>query len=146
MKSFIPFMLILASFKVQAQQTDASQKMEVMVSMMNLRNALLNKDSIALEKLLSNEVQYGHSNGMIETKKVLIHSIMSRTQNYKLIDPSDMDIKIYDNTAVVNTKLKVDMLFNNDPINLTMHALLVWIKKDNNWQLIARQSVKLNEY
>ena len=144
MKSFIPFMLILASFKVQAQQTDASQKMEVMASMMNLRNALLNKDSIALEKLLSNELQYGHSNGMIETKTTLIHSIMSRTQDYKLIDPSDMDIKIYDNTAVVNTKLKVDMLFSNDPINLTMHVLLVWIKKQHIWQLVARQSVQLH--
>ncbi len=144
MKVFILFIFEFLSFTTQAQQDDSSKKMQVMTSMLNLRNALLNKDSIALEKLLSNEVQYGHSNGMIETKTMLIHSIMSRMQNYKLIDPSDMDIKIYDNTAVVNTKLKVDMLFNSKSLSLNMSALLIWIKKENNWQLVARQSVQLN--
>lgn len=137
-------MLILGSFKIQAQQTNASPKMEVVASMMNLRNALLNKDSTALEKLLSNEVQYGHSNGMIETKKAFIHSIMSRTQDYQNIEPFDMSLNLYDNIAVVRTKLKIDMLFNNQSLKFNLSALLIWLKRENKWQLIARQSVELN--
>ena len=115
-----------------------------MTSMSSLKNALLAKDSSALEKLLSNEVQYGHSNGMIETKKALIHSITSNLQDYKNIEPFDITLNVYSNTAVARTKLKINMLFNNKPLKLNLSVLMIWLKKENKWQLIERQAVELN--
>lgn len=144
MKLLTLFILLLPSFKTQAQQTHASQKIEIMTSMSSLKNALLAKDSSALEKLLSNEVQYGHSNGMIETKKALIHSITSNLQDYKNIEPFDITLNVYSNTAVARTKLKINMLFNNKPLKLNLSVLMIWLKKENKWQLIERQAVELN--
>lgn len=117
-------------------------KMEVMMKMSQLRSGLLSRDSISLSKLLSNDVTYGHTNGMVQTKAELIHDLMTRTQDYKSIEPSGMNIRVYNNTAVVNINVGIKMEYNTKPLDMNMHVVLVWVKKNDNWELVARQSVK----
>ncbi len=126
-----------------AQQNMSSQQMDVMMEMGHLRNALLIKDSVSLSNILSSDVTYGHSNGLVQTKAQLIRSVMSGDQTYKSITPSDMNIRIYDNTAVVTMKSDVNMIFQGKPLDLSMRITFVWIKKNAEWKLVARQSVKL---
>ena len=33
--------------------------------------------------------------------------------------------------------------FNNNPLELNMYVTLIWVQKDGDWKLEARQSVKL---
>ena len=54
-----------------------------------------------------------------------------------------MKVRLYDNTAVVNMNSKVEMNYKNLPLVLNMKITLVWIKNKEDWQLVARQSVKL---
>jgi hypothetical protein len=113
----------------------------IMMKMLALKNALLSRDSVVLNDLLANDVSYGHTNGMIQTKAQLIRSVMSREQDYKNIVPSDMKIRLYDNTAVVTMKSTVNMIYEGSPLDINMYVTLVWVFK-NKWQLVARQSVK----
>ena len=113
--------------------------------MQDLRNAFLSKDSITLSALLADDVSYGHSTGIIQTKFQLIRDIMSDAQDYKVIEPSDMHIRIYDNAAIVVLKLKVNVIANGKPMDVNMNATLTWIKINNEWKLVARQSAKLPE-
>ena len=122
-------------------QENSSRQTEVMMKMLELRNALINKDSVSLDDVLANDVSYGHTNGLIQTKPQLIRSVVSKEQDYKNIIPSDMNIRIYDNTAVVTMKSSVIMNYQDKPLDMQMYITLVWIKK-NKWQLVARQSVK----
>ena len=115
--------------------------MEVMMKMLALKNALIAKDSATLNGLLANDVTYGHTSGLIQTKAQLIRSVVSKEQDYKSIDPSEMNIRIFNNTAVVTMKSVVKMMYQGKPLDMNMYVTLVWIKK-NNWQLVARQSVK----
>ena len=131
--SFLPLFCI-------AQQDNA--RMEIMMKMATLRNSLLTKDSVTLSDIISNDVTYGHSNGMIQTKAQLIHDLMTGVQDYKVIEPSDMIIRVYDNNAVVNINVAVKMNFQSKPLDMNMRVLLVWVKVNGNWQLVARQSVK----
>ena len=124
-----------------AQQNNSSQQMEVMMRMLALKNALIDKDSIALNDLLASDATYGHTNGLIQTKAQLIRSVVSKEQDYKAITPSDMNIRIYDNTGIVTMKSAVNMIYQGQPLDMKMYVTLVWIKK-NKWQLVARQSVK----
>jgi hypothetical protein len=124
-----------------AQQNNSPQQMEVMMKMLALKNALIEKDSAALNDLLASDVTYGHTNGLIQTKAQLIRSVMSKEQDYKAITPSDMNIRIYDNTGVVTMRSAVNMNYQGQPLDMKMYITLVWIKK-NKWQLVARQSVK----
>ena len=128
---------------LSAAQDGNAQKMEVMMKMLSLKNSLIAKDSVTLSGLLASDVTYGHTNGLIQTKGQLIHSVMSGEQDYKSIEPSDMDIRLYDNTGVVTMKSKVMLNFNGQPLDLNMYVTLVWVHKNNNWTLVARQAVKL---
>ena len=113
------------------------------MKMLSLKNSLIGKDSIALSSLLADDVTYGHTNGLIQTKAQLIRDVVSGVQDYKIIEPSDMNIRVFDHTAIVDMKSAVKMIFNNNPLEFNMYVTLVWIRKDGDWKLEARQSVKL---
>src|SRR3954467_90397 len=93
---FAFFLATLLTFSSKAQQNNSAQQ-EVMMKMANLRNAILSKDSVALSNLLADDVTYGHSNGLIQTKAEVMRSIMSGEQDYKSIEPSKMVVRVYDN-------------------------------------------------
>lgn len=141
MKNFLFILVIGLSPLLSFAQENSPKQTEVMMKMLALRNALINKDSVALDDVLASDVSYGHTSGLIQTKAQLIRSVVSKEQDYKNITPSDMSIRIYDNTAVVTMKSSVIMTYQGKPLNLDMYITLVWIKR-NKWQLVARQSVK----
>jgi len=141
MQKFLIILLIGLSPLLSFTQENSPKQTEVMMRMLVLRNALINKDSVALDDVLTSDVSYGHTSGLIQTKAQLIRSVVSKEQDYKNIIPSDMNIRIYDNTAVVTMKSTVIMNYQGKPLNMDMYITLVWIKK-NKWQLVARQSVK----
>ncbi|MEO6404298.1 MAG: nuclear transport factor 2 family protein [Ferruginibacter sp.] len=141
-KIFIFFLLSGIGFANAFAQE--SKKADIMMKMLMLKNALINKDSTTLSSLLADEVTYGHTSGLIQTKADLIHDIKSGIQDYKAIDPEGMEIRIYENTAIVNMKSLVKMNYNKNPLDLSMSITLVWINKNGDWKLVARQSVKKN--
>ena len=143
MKLFLSIALFCLLPEFMLAQTGNTQQVEVMMKMAMLRNALLTKDSASLDKLLAADVSYGHSNGLVQTKAQLIHSVMSGEQDYKSIEPSDMTVRLYENTGIVNMKAAVTMIYGGNPLDLKMAITLAWIKKDGDWKLVARQSVKL---
>lgn len=137
-KLFILFLLIANI----AFSQDEKDKMEIMMKMLTLKNALVAKDSVALSKVLADDVTYGHTNAMIQTKSELIRDVVSKVQDYKSIEPSDMKIRLFDNTAIVNMNAKIVLNYKNEPMELKMKITLVWIKHNNDWVLEARQAVK----
>jgi ribonuclease HII len=117
---------------------------EVKQAMEQLRQAQLHKDSVTIDQLLDDEVQYGHSNGLIESKAQYIRSVMTGSQEYKSIETDSVVLKVWRETAVVRTKMRVNLIYNGKPIDLLMSIVWVWFKRPEGWRLIQRQSVKLN--
>lgn len=138
------FLLFLCGMLGYAAKAQDSQQMAIMMKMLELKTALIQKDSISLSKLLADDVSYGHSNGWIQTRAQLIRDVVSGVQDYKAIDPSDMQIRVYDKTGVVTMKSKVNMVMQGKPLDFSLNILLVWIWNDNDWKLVARQSAKNN--
>lgn len=140
----LKFIILFLSIATLSFSQDEKGRMEIMMKMLTLKNALVAKDSIALSKVLAEDVTYGHTNAMIQTKAELIRDVVSLVQDYKSIEPTEMKIRIYDNTAIVNMNAKVVMNYQQQPLELNMKITLTWIKKDKEWQLVARQAVKMN--
>ncbi len=141
MQIFLLILLVSLSPAISFAQENSPKQTEIMMRMLALRNALIAKDSTALDDLLAGDVNYGHTNGLIQTKAQLIRSVVSKEQDYINIVPSDMNIRIYESTGVVTMKSAVTMNYQGKPLDMQMYVTLVWIKK-NKWQLVARQSVK----
>jgi hypothetical protein len=144
MKNFFIAILVLVTLKATAQSGFSAEQSQVMMKMLSLKNSLIGKDSVTLSGLLADDVTYGHTNGLIQTKAQLVRSVMGGEQDYKSIEPSNMNIRIYENTGVVTMNSKVSMNYQNKPLEMNMFVTLVWIKNNNDWKLVARQSVKLN--
>jgi hypothetical protein len=143
MKRFLIVVFALFTLKGIAQPGSSPEQIQVMMKMLSLKNSLIAKDSVELSNLLADDVTYGHTNGIIQTKAHLIRSVMGGEQDYQSIEPSDMSIRIYENTGVVTMNSKVTMNYQGKPLEINMFVTLVWIKNNNDWKLVARQSVKL---
>lgn len=142
MRKFFYILLIGLFPTLCFSQNLSSQQTDVMMKTAALRSALLNKDSVSLSKLLADDVTYGHSNGMIQTKAQLIRDVMSGVQDYKTIEPSDINARVYGNTAIVNMKAKLSVVSGANTMEMNLAIVLVWIKQDKDWKLEARQAVK----
>ena len=116
--------------------------LEIEQRMQAWRVALLSQDSFALESLLSEDVTYGHTNALMQTKQAFIRSVMRGEQAYKKIDFVSMNTRLYENTALVNVQSNVSLIYNGKEMTLGMDALFVWYKQNGRWKLVARQSVK----
>ena len=139
----LKFIILFLSIATFSFSQDEKGRMEIMMKMLTLKNALVAKDSVVLSKVLADDVTYGHTNAMIQTKAELIRDVVLLVQDYKSIEPSDMKIRFYDNTAIVNMNSKVVMNYQSQPLELSMKITFTWIKKNKDWQLVARQAVKI---
>jgi hypothetical protein len=79
---------------------------------------------------------------MIQTKAQLIRDVMSGMQDYKTIEPSAINARVYGNTAIVNMKAKLTVVSGANTMDMNLAIVLVWIKQDKDWKVEARQAVK----
>jgi ABC-type glycerol-3-phosphate transport system substrate-binding protein len=91
-------------------------------------------DEKTLNMLLADDVTYSHSNAKMENKQEAVAALAKSKQTYT---HSDIQIRTYGNTALVNTKINVQ------PNNVNLSALQVWVKKGNIWQMTARHTTRL---
>ncbi|MFI5195490.1 MAG: nuclear transport factor 2 family protein [Chitinophagales bacterium] len=140
MKYFVTILLLFVSFGVFAQKQD-TKSLEQATD--NLDKALLKKDTVELKMLLSNELSYGHSNGWIESKREVIDDLFNGKLIYKQISRLSQNVSVDGNVASVRSVADLDVVLNGKPVQLKLSILQVWIWKNKNWVLFARQSVKI---
>lgn len=114
------------------------------VAMEKFNMALIRKDTAALNRLLHNDVTYGHSNGWIENKADVKTDLYNGKLVYNKIGQEITEVLKTGNTACVRSNATIDVLFDGKPMTFKLHVLQVWTRKDKDWQLTARQSVKMD--
>lgn len=107
-----------------------------------LNDALKQKDTNALKKLLHPKLYYCHSNGWCETKGEVIHDLFG-VIDYKEIGMIVNNWEREKNFAFILTTMDVSVRYNNNDLSLRLFLMQVWKKNKKQWQLIARQSTKL---
>ncbi len=141
MKNFILILLTAAVLSAAAPASSASSKQEVLAAMDAYKNAMVQKDGAALNKLLADDLTYVHSTGSFETKADVIKAITtSKSVIEKIEFFPDTTVRIHGNTAYVNGK--VDLWHSATNI-VHMQVLHVWEKTPQGWQLVARQATKM---
>jgi ketosteroid isomerase-like protein len=118
----------------------SSEEAEVMAAMNVYKNALIQKDGAALNRILSPDLLYTHSGGQFETKKDVVASITGGKTTIQKVEFSDTTVHLYGNTALVKTRVD---LWHSDKDIVHMSVLHVWVKGPSGWQMVARQATKL---
>ena len=99
--------------------------------------------SYYVNTILHPELSYGHSNGWIQDKRAVIDDCKSGKLVYSKIGNENITINsISKERANVSMKTDAEGMANGNPFKLTLHVMQVWIRTENGWQLLARQSAK----
>ena len=100
-------------------------------------------DLDALGKLLADDLTYTHSTGVLETKVVFLDSLKSGKLQFKKIEPSDQQVRVYGTTAIINGTAKVAVVSQGQPKDISLRFTDVWVNRGGHWQMVAWQSTKL---
>ena len=136
-------LLLSAGALVVAAAANPAEK-ELTSVMETWKQAVMKRDGAALAKLYHPDITYSHSSGKSENKAEAIEASVHGPNVVEALDMSDMKVRVYGKTALV--KGNMDIRNNNGKTaqTLKLSVLYVWLKMPEGWQLVARQSTRLN--
>jgi Domain of unknown function (DUF4440) len=109
------------------------------------RNAMLQADRAQFEALTAEQLSYGHSAGRVEDKTQFINAATSGQSRWTFITLTDQTIQIVGKNAIVRHTLSGETARGGKTNPVKIGVLMVWHKPDGQWQLLARQAVRLEE-
>lgn len=123
----------------------AQSKKEVLISklVIDINQAIIDRDSIALKNLTWDELSYGHSAGLIQDQNAFIAGVMKGPTFFKSIEPLDQKIIMAGKNAIVRHIVTAKAVNQGNPLDLKFGNIMVWQKKKGKWKLLARQGYKL---
>lgn len=134
----IVFLAISIGVKAQSKDEKA-----VAAAVEQLRKAMVDADSVMMDKLTSSKLSYGHSSGHIDDKADFIRKIVSGQSDFVTLELPDQTVSISKNTALVRHKFNAVTNDNGKPGEVHLSILQVWQKLHGHWVLLARQAVKI---
>jgi ketosteroid isomerase-like protein len=108
-----------------------------------LRKAMLDADKARLEDLVADQLSYGHSGGVIESKAQFVNVIVSKKTIYKSITLSNASTVIAGDNAIARHIFSAETETDGKPGTARVGVLQVWKKQPDGWKLLARQAFRL---
>ena len=121
----------------QANETEA-----VGAAVEALRKAMVEADRAKLEALTADQLSYGHSAGVIETKAQFIEVVASKKTVYKSIVLLEPTVSVAGNAAIARHIFTAEVENDGKPASAKVGVLQVWQKQDGAWKLLARQAFR----
>ncbi len=103
----------------------------------------LAKDYAALASILADDLVYTHSSAAVDSKASFLESLTSGRVTYKVIKPSDLQVRVFGDTAVIHGVAAMEVDANGQAIVNTLRFTDVWVKRDGRWQMAAWQSTRM---
>jgi hypothetical protein len=108
--------------------------------------AIVAHDSAALEKLLAEDLIYGHASGVLDTKQSYIAKIRSGKQVYATLELKNPLVRILDaNNAVSHTWSHVTGTNPEGKFDDKLMMLHIWTKRKGVWQLVGHQTARVQK-
>lgn len=131
---------VALAFSLVAAEPPSKPDKDVVAAIDMWKQALLKRDGAALQKFYHDDLVYEHSSGKTENKAEAIEAVVkAQPAPYVSIDFRDPRIRVYGNTAIIKSVLDI----NTSEAKNHLDVLMVLVKSGGNWQLVARQAIKL---
>lgn len=139
------FYLILLFLQIAGAFTYGQMDREgkVVEAINGLTEAMLHPEREGLESLISEDVSYGHSSGLVQGKDEIIDDLTNGPFHFLTIEISHQTIKKINDLAVVRQVLSTDYSNNGERGMYKFGILLVWHLEKGHWRLLARQAIKI---
>lgn len=106
-------------------------------------DAMVKKDTAALERMLSDDLIFIHSNSLQESKKEHLVSIGTGSINYQNMQRVSVQVRLFGKIAVTNGNLLAKGLVNQKAFDVNLTYTAIYKKKKKSWQLVNWQSTRI---
>lgn len=108
-----------------------------------LRLGMLAADTQKLDELIADSLIFVAPNGELITKQMDLTVQKNKIQQIYQLDPSDQQIEMYDNFAVVTVKMDIKSTFAGVDISGKYRYIRTWAKINSKWQIVAGSVVAI---
>lgn len=106
--------------------------------------ATVKADPAALQKVLADDLQYTHSTGDDDTKKMFIENMSNGVRKYtKITHEKIFEPKIYGDIAVIRAIAKIETFMAGKAGGAHLKWIHVFKYNKGTWQLLEHQSLRL---
>ncbi len=127
-----------------ANKIDMDKKQQLAAAIEQLRIAMITADRRVLTSLAHARLTYGHSDASLEDKFEFAEAIASGQSVFETLEFPDQTMEVLDDMAIVRHRF---IASTNDkgkgPATVRLSVLQVWVYEEEQWLLLARQSVRL---
>ena len=101
--------------------------------------AFKNADVATLERIFAPEFAFVSAQGEYHTLAELLSDVRTGKLKYTSLSHSDVHVRVYENTAILTGRSASKYLQDGKPGGAPRSYLNVYIKRDGQWRLVARQ-------
>ena len=105
------------------------------------RQAVIQRDEAALQRVLADDLSYSHANGRTQNKAEYIAAILKGSGRYESFTESDTQVRVYGGTAVLTGYVDVKMAGRD---LYRVRTLEVYVLNNGRWQMAAKQSARVS--
>ena len=105
------------------------------------RQAVIQRDEAALQRVLAEDLTYSHANGRTQNKAEYIAAILKGPGRYESFTEADTQVRVYGGTAVLTGYVDVKMAGRD---LYRVRTLEVYVLNNGRWQMAAKQSARLS--
>ena len=131
---------IAASALALAQGGNVEQSIKALTE--QLTQASLKGDAATFDKLLADDYIVIGITGSL-TKADVVQSFKSGKLKYDAINVSDMKVRVYGDTALVNATLNIKGHLGATDISGQFRTVRVWVKRKGQWQSVSHQYTRI---
>jgi ketosteroid isomerase-like protein len=105
--------------------------------------AMVKADVPALDKLLSPDLVYTHGDARVIDKAAFLNDFKTGAFQYITIEPNEMSVRIFGNTAVVTGGAAMHVVNNGAHAQIKIRYTDVHVKRNGAWQMVAWEATRL---
>ena len=116
------------------------QQQAVLDAMAAFKQAVIDSDVVALERLWTDAYTFINAQGVLVTRAQRLANFASGATNVAVIDDErEITVRVYGDMAVVQNLSTLRGQFSGQPTDTDLRGTFVWIRRQGRWQLVTNQ-------
>lgn len=115
---------------------------KVLDAVEDYRKAMVDGNGAKLLEMSSDDMSFGHANGVVQTKVEFVKTVVERSEVFKSIKLYDHRISVTGDLAIARHTFEADLTFQGKDLQLVLGIVQTWKKEEGRWRLYLRQSFK----
>jgi hypothetical protein len=131
-----------ASFAKDSSKNEEARAAAVKSAEIARFAAIEKSDAAATSKLLADDLDYCHSNGLCENKATYLEMMTSGKRKYVGFAPTVGSVRLFGDVAIVNGTAKVNVVTDGKPQEFSIGYTDVYVWRDQRWQMTSWRSTR----